>query len=157
MQVIYKPCLRWSSELLKAMFHGRAETFGPTGLDWDVQIFNGEEMDEFDALDTVYGMALDPRYRGSLRLLPTTQDHLMNKVFHLYHGDYRTLEMSRLCADSLQILDALVDGAVAYGESQGFTRIITLTRPRLTPLVVRRYGGHVLEKVDEGHVVEFKR
>ncbi|WP_374575490.1 acyl-homoserine-lactone synthase [Phenylobacterium sp.] len=71
-------------EALKAMHRDRKTVFVDR-LGWDVPVVDGQyEIDQFDTVDAVYLLALDPVLRehlGSVRLLPTTEPHLLGEVF----------------------------------------------------------------------------
>ncbi len=74
-------------------------------LGWDVPVVDGQyEIDQFDTDHAIYLLDLDAagRHQGSIRLLPTTEPHLLSDVFpHLCeHGaprDAETWEITRLC------------------------------------------------------------
>lgn len=49
-------------------------------MGWDLECPNGHERDQFDTDLTTYLLSIDNygRLKGAMRLLPTTQDHLLN-------------------------------------------------------------------------------
>src|SRR5580693_10618951 len=68
---------------IDAMFRNRAEIFSER-LGWKVSVKNGRERDVFDDANPLYLVSVDPitrRYRGSLRLLPTTGPNMLRDVF----------------------------------------------------------------------------
>lgn len=76
--------------VLKAsMFRDRADQF-KTRLGWDVSVdANGEERDEYDTLNPLYLIweKADGTHGGSLRLLPTTGQTMVNDHFpHIIGG-----------------------------------------------------------------------
>ena len=76
-------------KLKQEMFRDRADQF-KTRLDWDVHVDDqGEERDEYDALNPLYVIweKADGGHGGSMRLLPTTGSCMVNDHFlHLTDG-----------------------------------------------------------------------
>ena len=78
---LFKPQLQ---QMWRQRHYVFIEKFG-----WDLNSSEGMEIDEFDTVETKYLIAtLDDRnVAGSVRLLPTTQPHLMSEIFpHLCNG-----------------------------------------------------------------------
>src|ERR1700693_1389565 len=66
-----------------AMFRNRAQMFSER-LEWNVSVRNGRERDVFDDASPLYLVSVDPltkKYRGSVRLLPTTGPNMLRDVF----------------------------------------------------------------------------
>ncbi|MFY9211024.1 MAG: acyl-homoserine-lactone synthase [Aestuariivita sp.] len=89
LRYIYGHDLHHFPKLAGAMFRDRADQFS-TRLGWDVQIdANGEERDQYDALDPLYVIWETPGggHGGSMRFLPTTGPVMVNDIFgHLTGG-----------------------------------------------------------------------
>ncbi len=75
--------------LKSTMFRDRADQF-KTRLGWDVTVNeNGEEIDQYDALNPLYVIwqMADGTHGGSMRFLPTTGSTMVNDHFsHLTNG-----------------------------------------------------------------------
>ncbi len=75
--------------LKSTMFRDRADQF-KTRLGWDVKVNeNGEEIDQYDALNPLYVIwqMADGTHGGSMRFLPTTGSTMVNDYFsHLTNG-----------------------------------------------------------------------
>ena len=93
---------------IDAMFRCKAQTFFER-LGWDVTVKNGYERDNFDDENPLYIISVDQysgKYRGSLRLLPTTGPNMLRDVFSclLDHGEViesaTIWEASRICVIS---------------------------------------------------------
>ena len=73
-----------------SMFSDRADQFSAR-LGWEVHVdANGEERDQYDALDPLYVIweGADGRHGGSMRFLPTTGPVMVNEIFgHLTGGN----------------------------------------------------------------------
>jgi len=89
LRYIYSGDLARFPKLAASMFRDRADQFGAR-LGWDVDVDqNGEERDQYDALNPLYVIWQDPdgRHGGSMRFLPTTGRVMVNEVFgHLTGG-----------------------------------------------------------------------
>lgn len=93
-----------ASDMLDAMHRDRKRIFVDL-LKWDVPVIDDSfEVDQFDDERAIYLVATDPdgRHRGSIRLLPTTSDHILGSVFPwLCDGDVprasTIYEISRGC------------------------------------------------------------
>lgn len=67
---------------IDGMYKLRGEVFKER-LNWDVKTINGREIDDFDNLNPIYLLSRN-NYRhieGCLRLLPTTNPYMLEKVF----------------------------------------------------------------------------
>jgi acyl homoserine lactone synthase len=132
-----------------AMFRNRAETFHER-LGWEVVVTNGYERDRFDELNPLYLVSVDPdteRYRGSLRLLPTTGPNMLRDVFPqlLEEGEVvesaTIWEVSRICTAGPEgrsghgvsgaVLGELIAGIAEVGLIAGLTQIVAVFDERL--------------------------
>ncbi|MGO8844072.1 MAG: acyl-homoserine-lactone synthase [Methylocella sp.] len=91
---------------IDAMFCNRAQIFSER-LKWRVAVKNGRERDVFDDANPLYLISVNPhtnKYRGSVRLLPTTGPNMLRDVFPylLDEGEFIESaviwESSRICA-----------------------------------------------------------
>jgi len=104
LKFLYGSELKRFPELSQSMFRDRAAQFW-NRLKWNVEIdINGEERDEYDALDPLYVIILDNsgRHQGSMRYLPTVGRTMINEHFlHLTDGveirDPFVWECTRFC------------------------------------------------------------
>ncbi|WP_264210927.1 acyl-homoserine-lactone synthase [Leisingera thetidis] len=83
LRYIYGHNLRHHADLAQSMFRDRADQF-KTRLGWEVHVDrNGEERDQYDALDPLYVIweMPDGSHGGSMRFLPTTGPVMVNDVF----------------------------------------------------------------------------
>lgn len=64
------------------MFRDRADQFA-TRLGWDVEVAEGQERDEYDAMNPLYVIwqTAEGRHGGSMRLMPTTGPCMVNDHF----------------------------------------------------------------------------
>ncbi|MFA3917133.1 acyl-homoserine-lactone synthase [Ruegeria hyattellae] len=89
LRYLYADQLHQHSDLARSMFQDRADQF-KTRLGWDVTVDeNGEERDQYDALNPLYVIweNADGGHGGSMRFLPTTGPVMVNDVFgHLTGG-----------------------------------------------------------------------
>jgi acyl homoserine lactone synthase len=136
---------------IDAMFRNRAEIFSER-LGWKVSVKNGRERDVFDDANPLYLVSVDPitrRYRGSLRLLPTTGPNMLRDVFPFLLERDETVESatiwesSRICAVSSEgqlertrsglspALGELVAGIVEVGLMVGLTQIVSVFDARI--------------------------
>lgn len=89
LRYIYGHDLHHHPQLARAMFRDRADQFR-TRLGWEVEVDEqGEERDQYDALDPLYVIWQEPdgSHGGSMRFLPTTGRTMVNEIFgHLTGG-----------------------------------------------------------------------
>lgn len=89
LRYIYGHDLHKHPELARSMFQDRADQFR-TRLGWEVSVdANGQERDQYDALDPLYVIweMPDGSHGGSMRFLPTTGRVMVNEIFgHLTGG-----------------------------------------------------------------------
>lgn len=102
-------------------------------LKWNVPVVDGEfEIDQFDHAAAVYLISADESgHRGSLRLLPTTQPHILGSLFpELCDGDVpagpTVYEITRCCfspriraAERLKVRNQLATAAVEFALFNG--------------------------------------
>ena len=140
---------------MDAMFRNRKEIFADR-LEWDVTVENGWERDVFDEENPVYLVSLDPstrRYRGSVRLLPTTGPNMLRDVFPFLLDEGETVEsqtiweISRICTapqsssgdcrnNGLNDTFAeLILGIVEVGLNAGLTQIVAVFDTRVYRMV----------------------
>ena len=112
-----------NTHLFDQMFRGRARIFYER-LGWDVNVVDGWEIDRYDDLDPVYLVSTDggSRVLGSLRLLPTTGDTMLQNEFKHYFDepvDVRsptTWECTRFCVHPHDMVENLEHWRTAASE-----------------------------------------
>lgn len=127
------------SKLFEEMHRDRKVVFVDR-LGWDVPVIEGVfEIDQFDGVGAIYLIACDAegRHAGSLRLLPTTEPHLLSEVFpHLCAGEVPRgpdiYEITRLCTaphciDPQSVRRQLMAGIVEFALTWGVRRYTCLT------------------------------
>jgi N-acyl-L-homoserine lactone synthetase len=119
---------------------------------WDVAVVDEEyEVDQFDTQSAVYLMELDPASRShlsSVRLLPTTQPHLLDTLFpELCDSEVPTgphiWEITRYCTNP-EVSRAVTSPAgdrvciamVEYALLNGITRFTYVTHMKLLSLLI---------------------
>ncbi|MDH2134795.1 GNAT family N-acetyltransferase [Sphingobium yanoikuyae] len=125
------------SPLLDDMYQQRKHVFVNL-LKWDLQILDGRfEVDQFDTDMAIYLIAADTdgRHLGSIRLLPTTGDHLLGTIFpQLSDGPVPSgptvMEISRGCLSTslrarerLAIRNRLTTAVVEYALASGVDQL----------------------------------
>jgi len=129
-------------------------------LDWNVNVVDGREYDEYDALNPTYLLYIghDGALRGSVRMLPTTGQYMLKDTFPQLLGDNEApqntvmWESSRFCVETegdpktQNNLSAgciqLFEGLIEFGLSKGLTSIVTVTDV-LIERIIRRVGWSV--------------
>jgi acyl homoserine lactone synthase len=140
---------------MDAMFRNRAQIFSER-LGWNVVVRNGRERDVFDDANPLYLVSVDPltkKYRGSVRLLPTTGPNMLRDVFPflLRDGEFvespTIWEISRICTAPSECqpdrsrsglspaLRELVVGIVEVGLMTGLTQIVAVFDARIYRVV----------------------
>jgi acyl-homoserine lactone synthase len=122
---------------LESMFADRKQQFVDF-FRWDVPVVDGRyEVDQFDTSNAIYIIAIDGSgaHEASMRMLPTTQPHLLGTVFpHLCAAGVpvgaRVWESSRLCLPSrhgavrrLELRNALISAMVDFALELAIERI----------------------------------
>lgn len=139
-----------TSPLADAMWRDRKQLFVDT-LRWDVNVIGGcYEIDRFDGPYARYIVALDAAdtHAGSLRLLPTTEPHILGDLFAaLCDGTVPcgagVFEITRLClpvqypaAERLRVRNRLISAMVDHALVSGIST--------LTGVVSARFREEVL-------------
>jgi len=140
---------------MDAMFRNRAQIFSER-LEWNVSVRNGRERDVFDDENPLYLVSVDPstkKYRGSVRLLPTTGPNMLRDVFPflLQQGEFvespTIWEISRICVAPSECLPnrnknglspalgELIVGIVEVGLMAGLTQIVAVFDARIYRVV----------------------
>lgn len=142
--------------LLNQMFELRARVFRDR-LGWDVDVQDGKEIDEFDALDPAYVIGLDDEGHvvACVRALQTTGPHMLSDVFSdILDGEpplrSATLwESTRFCVDTDRLVGGksrnsvsfatceLMTGALEYARDSGISDIVTVIDPIMNRVLKR--------------------
>lgn len=144
------------THLLDEMFALRARVFGDR-LGWEVDIQNGREIDQFDALDPAYVIGLndDNRVVSCVRALQTVGPHMLSDVFSsILDGEAplrsATLwESTRFCVDT-DVLERgnarnsisyatceLMAASLQYAKDSGISDIVTVIDPVMNRVLKR--------------------
>ena len=144
------------TQLLDEMFALRARVFGQR-LGWDVEIEDGREIDQFDALDPAYviGVNDDNRVVSCVRALQTTGPHMLSDVFSsILDGEpplrsATVWESTRFCVDT-EVLDRgktrnsvsyatceLMAASLEYARDSGISDIVTVIDPVMNRVLKR--------------------
>jgi len=143
--------------VLEDVYRLRARVFKDR-LNWDVNVQDGQEIDEFDGLDPAYIVSLDDAGHvvGCMRLLQTTGPHMLSDVFaEILHGepplrDPQVWEATRFCVDterlgrkgraknSISYVTAeVMIGAFEYGQEAGILDAIAVIDPIMHRVMIR--------------------
>lgn len=140
------------------MFKLRAKVFGAR-LGWDVRVTDGQERDEFDDLNPLYGLALSENGNeviGSFRLLQTTGPTMLGSVFKELLPEGESVrsplvwESTRFCVDTERaaslgerglntLTGKLLAAVYETGMLAGLTHVVTVIDVRMER-VMRRAG-----------------
>lgn len=144
------------SRILDEMFELRARVFAGR-LGWDVEITDGKEIDQFDALDPAYVIGLndDGRVVSCVRALQTTGPHMLSDVFYdILDGEPplrspQIWESTRFCVDT-EVLERgksrnsvsyatceLMAASLEYARDSGISDIITVIDPIMNRVLKR--------------------
>ncbi|MCX8227405.1 MAG: GNAT family N-acetyltransferase [Sulfitobacter sp.] len=144
------------TQLLDEMFALRARVFGGR-LGWEVDIQDGREIDQYDALDPAYviGVNEDNRVVSCVRALQTTGPHMLSDVFSsILDGEpplrSATLwESTRFCVDT-EVLERgnapnsisyatceLMAASLEYARDSGISDIVTVIDPVMNRVLKR--------------------
>ncbi|MGH1412320.1 MAG: acyl-homoserine-lactone synthase [Pelagimonas sp.] len=144
------------TRLLDEMFELRARVFGKR-LGWEVDIKDGKEIDQFDALDPAYVIGLndDGRVVSCVRALQTTGPHMLSDVFSAILDGEQPLrsptlwESTRFCVDT-ERLDRgksrnsvayatceLMAASLEYAQESGISDIVTVIDPIMDRVLKR--------------------
>lgn len=143
--------------LLDQMFKARARLFRDR-MGWDVTVDqNGREIDEYDALNPIYVILTDDddNHLGSIRVMPTTERHMLADHFAQLIGGLEVRsphiqEVTRLCVGSTQgtavtarglrmSTSMLLIGLYELGVAEGWTNIIAIF-DRAATQIYKRVG-----------------
>jgi acyl homoserine lactone synthase len=142
--------------LLDEMFRLRARVFGDR-LGWEIDVRNGQERDEFDALDPAYLVGMDENGQvvSCTRLLQTTGPHMLTDVFSsILDGEpplrsSRIWEASRFCVDTQRLKATSGPGGISrvtceiivgindYGMMAGISDIMAVIDPVMDRVLKR--------------------
>lgn len=121
--------------LLAQMYQDRKRVFIDL-LRWDLPVLDGRyEIDQFDTPSTIYLIiaGTDGKHLGSMRLLPTTQPHVLGSIFPFLCEDSppkagNVWEISRLClsrsiraSERLQVRNRLATIATLFALDNGIS------------------------------------
>ncbi|MCP1201085.1 acyl-homoserine-lactone synthase [Notoacmeibacter sp. MSK16QG-6] len=156
-------------DIFDQMYALRARQFSQR-RGWNVHVVNGLEKDRFDELRPIYIMVVsgDKRLLASLRLLSTTEPHMLSDVFPEVMGnmplvrDPMIWESSRFCVDTTLARDfatdginivtrTLLSGLFTTALSHGFSNIISVYDIYLEKIL--RRSGCIFERL--GPVVTY--
>lgn len=147
-------------DILEEMHRLRARVFSGR-LGWDVEIENGLEIDEFDALDPAHVVSLDDEGHvvGCMRLLQTTGPHMLADVFHaVLEGEpplrsAQIWEATRFCVDTDRltrggrgknsisyVTSEVMIAAFEYGRNAGVLDAVAVIDP-VMDRVLKRSGN----------------
>lgn len=149
---IYADDLKALPKLRNSMFRDRAQQF-KTRLKWDVRVdATGFEVDQYDQMNPLYAIwqLADGTHGGSMRLLPTTGDTMVNDHFLHLTDDVRiesplVWECTRFClspkADSqaAEIAAALLGAGCELGLRFGLSDAVGVFDTRMVR-IYRRIG-----------------
>ncbi len=144
------------THLLDEMYALRARVFGDR-LGWEVEITDGREIDQYDAMDPAYviGVNDDNRVVSCVRALQTTGPHMLSDVFSAILGGEpplrspRLWESTRFCVDT-DVLDRsksrnsigyatceLMAASLEYARESGIADIVTVIDPIMDRVLKR--------------------
>lgn len=144
------------TRLLDEMFALRARVFGKR-LGWEVDIKDGKEIDQFDALDPAYviGVNDEGKVVSCVRALQTTGPHMLSDVFTAILNGEQPLrsatlwESTRFCVDT-EALDRgkcrnsvsyatceLMAASLEYAQQSGISDIVTVIDPVMDRVLKR--------------------
>lgn len=144
------------TRLLDEMFALRARVFGKR-LGWEVDIQNGHEIDQYDALDPAYVIGVNDENKvvSCVRALQTTGPHMLSDVFSsILDGEpplrSATLwESTRFCVDT-EVLKRgnahnsisyatceLMAASLEYARDSGISDIVTVIDPVMNRVLKR--------------------
>ncbi|WP_323782792.1 acyl-homoserine-lactone synthase [Thalassovita sp.] len=113
------------SDVLAEMHALRARVFAGR-LGWEVNVKNGMEIDQFDALNPAHVVCLDDDgdVVGCMRLLQTTGPHMLADVFYnILDGEpplrsARIWEATRFCVDTEKLKGTTKNNSISYVTSE---------------------------------------
>ncbi len=139
-------------------------------LDWEVEVSDEMEIDEFDALDPAYLIqrAGDGRVQGCVRLLPSTGPTMLRETFPILLDGALAPTSSTIWESSRFALDIPADapkgahglaratyelfaGMVEFSLSRGLSEIVTVTDARMERIL--RRAGWPLRRIGKAHAL----
>jgi len=145
------------ARLLDSMHKLRARIFRER-MNWDVDVRNGRERDQFDHCRPTYVLALSDRKQvaGCARLLPATGPNLLSVLFpelvgsHLFKPHAAMIESSRFCVDtSIETVRAgeglhgatwtMFAAIIEWSMANRYDELVTVTDVRIER-ILRRAG-----------------
>ncbi|MGY4427808.1 acyl-homoserine-lactone synthase [Bradyrhizobium betae] len=151
-----RAALLQDSELAMGMHRLRGRVFKER-LDWDVSVYDGLEIDQYDTFKPTYLLALEQNdVVGCVRLLPTTGRNMLADTFPvLLDGNAapraaRIWESSRFCVDTKSAAATAENGLhkatfllfaamIEWGQQHNLQAIATVTDLRMER-ILRRAG-----------------
>jgi acyl homoserine lactone synthase len=151
-------------ELSMGMHHLRGRVFKER-LDWEVSVFWGIEVDQYDTFDPTYLLAVEQRkVVGCVRLLPTTGRNMLADTFpflldgHAAPKAARIWESSRFCVDTKSVAATAENGLreatfllfaamIEWGQERDVQAIATVTDLRMERVL--RRAGWQLDRLGE--------
>lgn len=146
-----------SISLLDSMHQLRARVFRDR-MDWDVEVRDGRETDEYDAFRPTYILAVSGRNRvaGCARLLPAAGPTLLSVLFpelidsDLFKPHATMIESSRFCVDTSIETERTGEGLhgatwmmfaaiIEWSMANGHSELVTVTDVRIER-ILRRAG-----------------
>lgn len=156
---------RGAAELIDSMHMLRARIFRDR-LEWDVDVRQGREVDEFDSYRPTYILAVTAARQvvGCARLLPATGPTMMSVLFPdleqtgLLRPHAQMVESSRFCVDtSLEagrtggslhdVTLTMFAAIIEWSMEQGYTEIVTGTDVRFERILKR--AGWPMARIGE--------
>jgi acyl homoserine lactone synthase len=141
--------------LLKQMYRLRANVFGER-LEWDVNITDGGERDQYDDLNPTYILAIygGNKVVGCARLLPAVGPTMLERTFPQLladgslHATSAMIESSRFCVDTtlpagrgggqLHLVTlTMFAGIIEWSMANGYDKIVTATDLRFERILNR--------------------
>lgn len=140
-------------------------------LGWELDCQEGVERDQYDTDNTVYLLSIDDngKLKGSMRLLPTAQNHLMTDIFpdlcatevprgsHIWEiSRVYSLTGRHMLLERDRTLSELICGMYEFALENGIKQISTVSIMSMFPTVLKA-GWNVeplgLPQVIDGEVV----
>lgn len=154
-----KPRREFHSHDLWDMYRLRAKVFKDR-MGWDIPVYNGMEIDNYDALDTHYLLIKEANreVRGCWRLLPTQGQYMLKDTFpELLNGkpapeDEKVWELSRFAietdgSDGFGFNNVALESMrilFVFGKRMGIERYVTVTTTAIERMM--RRAGIVIER-----------
>ena len=154
LRFIYADDLHTAPELARTMFQDRASQFHDR-LKWEVTVdADGNERDEYDALNPMYVIWETPegRHGGSLRFLPTTGRTMVNDHFNNLTDGVRIespliWECTRFClapGAEARVSAALMLGGLEAGRASFLTHAVGVFDARMVRIYRRLGWGPII-------------